>query len=81
MNVDVKKMSLPRALIAGLFCGFITAVVILFYAVIFREDTGFRNISSIGPLTVSVGAPLMIVLTSTVYYFFVHYLSRGGTVI
>jgi hypothetical protein len=77
MNTDVKKMSFPRALIAGFFCGFITAIVIILFEAIYRMDTGLEKIGSIDPLTLAVGTPIAIVLISCVYFLFVHYLSRG----
>jgi len=77
MNATFRNLSPARALIAGLFCGFISAGLIILYAMIYREVTGFGKIIAIGPLAVFIGVPITLVIISSFYFLFVHFLAKG----
>lgn len=77
MKTEFKKMSLSRALTAGAFSGIITALFIITYTYFYREATDFEKITSIGPVTIFIGIPLLMVIAGSIYFILVHYLLKG----
>jgi hypothetical protein len=77
MKREVKKMSLPRALLAGVLCGIITALAVLLYTLFYRKETGFENLSIIGPVPIFVSIPLLLVIAGGIYFIMVHYIRKG----
>ena len=80
MKSDVKRMSLSRALIAGLFCGIISALLIIVFAFFYRTSTNFEKISAIGPIAIFIGTPILMAGIGWIYFLLVHYLSKGETI-
>lgn len=71
------ESSLSRALLAGLICGLIAAVLVVIYNSQFRRITGFTGLNFIEPSIVFISFPLFFVFAAFVFLGMVEVLKKG----
>ena len=64
-------------LLAGLLTGLITAVLVLFYNIIYRGASGLDTYEIIMPLSIFTAFPLFGLVSGGTYYLFASHLRRG----
>lgn len=78
-NVAVRP-SLGRCLLAGLFTGILTAVIVLIFNVIYRRHTHFYSYDIVMPFSIFLAFPLLHLVTGGIYHLFVSHLRGGRTI-
>lgn len=74
------RPSLGRCLLAGLFTGIITAVIVLIFNVIYRKHTHFYTYDIVMPFSIFLCFPLLHMVTGMIYHLFVGHLRNGRTI-
>jgi hypothetical protein len=72
-----KQSSFSRALIAGLICGIIAALLVFVYILEYRRMTGFTGLGIIEPFTVSIACPLLLTFAGFVFLGMVEVFKKG----
>ncbi len=72
-----KESSFSRALLAGLICGIIAAVLIVIYTSQYRKITGFEGLGFIEPSIIFIGSPLLLVFAAFVFLGMVELFKKG----
>jgi hypothetical protein len=75
-----KNTSLSRALLAGLACGILAAILNLLYSYFYRKATTFTDAGLFEPLLVFVGFPLLFIVIAVIFYEMVEYIKKGGLI-
>lgn len=79
MNYDYQQTDLSRGVLSGLFAGITSAVLNLFFMIIYRYATDFSAFNGIDITVIVFGSILLSVTCGIVFYLFVHYLNKGIT--
>lgn len=79
MKKKSKKITLTRALLAGLFCGLLTSVAVVLYTLIYRDSTNLEKFIIISPVPIFIGIPLLMIVSGIIYFLLVSYVARGET--
>ncbi len=69
-----KTTSFSRALLAGLICGIIAALLNVIYDFYYRRITGFDTDKLISPFPIFIGFPLLMVITGMIFLGLVEYI-------
>src|SRR5262245_58868712 len=77
MKKDFKQLSLSRALLAGLLCGIITAMVIGIFVVLYRDKTDFERLLGLNSTVIFAFIPLVVLIAAGIYYLLAHYYKNG----
>lgn len=77
MKLSDEPLRLGRGILAGLFTGMITAVIILAFDIIYRGAARFYSYSIVMPVSIFMAFPLFNLVAGGVYYLFVGHLRRG----
>jgi hypothetical protein len=72
-----RNSSFSRALLAGLICGIIAAVLVLIYASQYRKLTDFTGMAYIEPLLIFIAFPLFMVFAGFVFIGMVEVFKNG----
>src|SRR6266498_5608929 len=72
-----KESSFSRAVLAGLLCGIIAAILIVIYSFEYRKITGFKGLGLIEPLSIFIAVPLLLVLAGFVFLGMVELFRQG----
>lgn len=76
MKNKMKRSSISRILLAGLFCGVATALIANIYFFIYKGSTGIEPGWLINPVIILVSVPAIVVIASIIYYFIVYYFEK-----
>jgi len=74
-----RESSFSRALLAGVICGIIAAVLIILYASQYRKLTGFGGLTYIEPSIIFVAGPMFMVLAGFIFLGMVEVFKNGET--
>jgi len=80
MKLSDEPMRLGRCILAGLFAGIITAVIVLVFNVIYREHTHLYTYAVVMPLTIFMAFPVADLVAGGVYFLFVTHLRKGRAI-
>lgn len=72
-----RESSFSRALLAGLICGIVSAVLIAFYTFEFRKITDFKGLGFLEPSIIFVAFPLLMVIAGFVFLGMVEVFKNG----
>ena len=75
-----KESSFSRALLAGIICGIASAALVVIYASVYRNMTGFRGMGFIEPSIIFVGCPLVMVLAAFIFLGMVEVWKNGEVI-
>lgn len=76
-DVHARNTSFSRALLAGLICGLVAAVLNAVYNFYYRKATGYESDKFIEPMLIFMAMPLLLVITSFIFFEMVEFLKRG----
>lgn len=71
---------LGPALLAGVFTGIVTALVVLVVNVVYRSEVNLSSYMIVMPLSIFLAFPLMNLIAGGIYFLFVNHLRRGQAV-
>lgn len=77
MKTKLKKISFSRCLLAGLLCGVVTALIVIIYALFYRDITDFEKYTALSPVVIFIAMPVVMVVIAVIYFIFVHYIKQG----
>jgi hypothetical protein len=72
-----KTTSFSRAVIAGLICGIIAALLNVIYEFFYRKITGLVGDKLISPLPIYVGFPILMIAAGVIFLGAVEFIRRG----
>ena len=75
-----RNTSLSRALLAGLACGILAAILNLLYTYFYRKATTFTDTGMFEPLLIFIGFPLLFLVVAVIYYEMVEFIKKGGLI-
>ena len=75
-----RTTSFSRALLAGVICGLIAALVNVVYDFVYRRITDFHSDKLISPFPIFMGFPLMMAIAGIIFWILVEYLKQGKLV-
>lgn len=77
MDYDFHQSPLSKAILTGLFAGFIATIVCLLYNLIFRNSTGFATAELINGTSLVFVINLVFLIIGTIYYGFIKTFKKG----
>ncbi|MBS1752892.1 MAG: hypothetical protein KF741_11115 [Ferruginibacter sp.] len=80
MNFEYDQTEFSKSLLAGLFAGITATVLCLLYNAIIRYSIGFHLSEMINVSTIIFAMLILATLAGIVYYFFRHYIKKGGLI-
>lgn len=80
MNHDYEQTEFSKSVLAGLFAGIIATVLCLLFNAIIRYSIGFHLSEMINVSTIIFAMLILVTLAGIVFYFFHHYIKKGGFV-
>ena len=69
-----------RALLTGVFAGFVASVLCVIYTVIYRERTNFQPADIINVSTIIFGVNLLFLVIGMIYYGFIRLFKKGDLI-
>ncbi len=75
-----RTTSFSRALLAGVICGLIAALVNVIYDFVYRRIADFHIDKLISPFPIFIGFPLMMAIAGIIFWILVEYLKQGKLV-
>ena len=79
MNYDYPQTDLSRGVLAGLLAGIVAAVVNTIFVIVYRSATDFYEFSGLDITVIVFGSIILSITCGLLFYFLVHYMSRGMT--
>jgi hypothetical protein len=73
-----KNTSISRALLAGLACGIVAAVLSAIFTYFYRKATDYSGSFYFEPLLLFVGFPVLFLIGALIYFEMTDYMKRGG---
>src|SRR5947208_10602161 len=70
MKNDDYQSTFSRAVLTGVFVGFVSTLVCLFYNVLYRNSTGFLPADIINVSSLIFAVNLLFLVIGVIYYFF-----------
>lgn len=80
MNYDYEQTEFSKSVLAGLFAGITATVLCLLYNAFIRYSIGFHLSDIINVSTIIFAMLILVTLAGIVFYFFHHYIKKGGYV-
>ena len=79
-DYDFPKSDFTRAMLTGLFVGFIATIICLAYNIFYRESTGFSPADFINVSSLIFAVNLLFWVIGIIYYLFFKYFRKGDTI-
>jgi uncharacterized membrane protein YjfL (UPF0719 family) len=77
MDSDYQITPFSRALLTGVFVGFVTTIICLVFNIIYRDSTGFTPAEIINVSSIIFGINLIFVVIGMVYHVFLKFIRKG----
>ena len=78
-DYDFPKSDFTKAMLTGLFIGFIATIICLAYNIFYRESTGFSPADFINVSSLIFAVNLLFWVLGIIYYLFFKYFRKGDT--
>lgn len=80
MNADFVQPRYSKAILTGVFVGFCTTIICLFFNIVYRESTGFADQDYINVSSLIFSINLLFLIAGLLYSVFLRSFKKGDTI-